>query len=135
MLRGSNGFVRVELELSPHVPPRVQRYECESVLPLSAERAASLAKLCATAGDSGAPTSLISPNADHAALWAELRRIVDRCGVCEPGEVQKYEGDDEVVVCWLGRGFTVELTVVFDDGGVLSIQANITARPRSFADD
>jgi len=96
-LEGQQGRVRVDVELSPHVPPLIQKYDCTSVMPASDELLQAAERLAGLASSPhrGALASLLAPDADVDLTARRLDAAHLLCGKLTVGDVVACDGATE----------------------------------------
>jgi len=137
-MRGERGRLRVEILLSPELPPRVQALNLTSVPEPSPELTAAAARvveaLAPAAIERGAiPDDLpLTPAVDHAALGRALRATEARFGQLRLGPPIGGDGVRSTTYRLLGDRGNVELALEWDAGaGALSSVGLLPVRQSS----
>jgi CubicO group peptidase (beta-lactamase class C family) len=128
ILAGERGQVRVDLQLSPQVPPRVQWYECTSLMPLDEHHVRVFEAIAAWTGGGGTfPLEFLAPDVDHDEIEHALAGLRAVAGPCRVGEVTSNEGGAKATVQLVGRRADADVAVTLVDGLVTKIE--IKPRP------
>ncbi|HEX9260684.1 MAG TPA: hypothetical protein VF855_14180, partial [Acidimicrobiales bacterium] len=124
-LAGERGRVRVEMELSPHVPPLVQKYICTSMMPASAEMLAVAERLATLAHspNRSALAALLAPDADADLAARRLEAAHLLCGRFTVGDVvasdgPSDDGHEKVKLRWHGERGELDVTITRTGEGI-----------------
>ncbi len=118
-MKGERGGCWVWISLTPTLPPRVQAWQIESVLPPSPVLQTAARRLAALTAQPVRRSliSLFAPDADLEALWDRVRLASILCGPCKVQAVLASDGATQATFRLVGPKGTADVELTFAPDG------------------